>query len=597
MAFKLADLYVAITGERSGLNKTLDNVERDTKKRGSQLGKQLGGLIAGGVALGVAGISTVVGSALNFSGALNEQTDLLARQLNKTTDEAKEFENVIKRVFAGRSSTKDLETDAAAVGDVLQQLGDDADTLSDDQLVKLTESALNLSRVFEKEVSESMLTAGMLVKHGVAKDYEEALGIITAGFQNGLNVSGDFLDTLNEYSDDFARLGLDGAGALGLINRGLEAGIFNTDKIGDSINEFGINLKDPAVLESLKGMDGQIANIAQNFQSGYISEGAAFEGILERLGDIDDATVQNMIGVELFRGVWEDFGADGILALGNMSEGLIEHEGALTSLQPQYNSLSELGGSLWRRSLVALSPFSEKVLQLVNERLPLIESGFQWLEEEGIQLLNDAAEATANFVDAYVESEAPNGVLRLRDALVETNPEAGRLFTNLLNGAYYANVGLQFLRVEFGNYFSLLAQGLGELGQGILDIYPNYIRPFISNSMADFAVFLEQINTALVAFGALTGLDTSGLQATIGSLQDFSTDLSELTAGTALAGLGGVALPEVPTATGNLGAVTNNSAINIGAVNVQTQATQAGAIAATIAGALGGELQSAGVTP
>lgn len=593
MAFKLADLYVAIGGDREPLNKTLDDTERDVKKRGGGLGRQLGSIIGGGLALGfgaaIAGVTALAASALDFSGDLNQQTDLIARSLGKTTEEAEQFEGVIKRVFSGRYG-ESVEQSGEAVRLVLESLGDTADTLSEDQLVKLTEAALGLSQVFEVDVAESMRAADLLVKQGIASSSEEALAIITAGFQNGLNVSGDFLDTLNEYGDDFARLGLDGSQALGLINRGLEAGILNTDKIGDAVNEFGINLKDPAVLASLREMDGQIGNIAQNFQSGYVTEGVAFENILERLAEIDDATLQNAIGVELFTSVWQDFGAEGILALGNMDEGLIDHSDALTSLAPQYNSLSELGGSLWRRTLVALSPFSDKVLELVNERLPLIESGFEWLETEGVALLNGAADAAAEFFDAFVESDAPNAVLRFREALMETNPVAGQLFTDLLEGAWLAYLG-----------FNVTTAAVGNLGQSMSDTYNTHIAPFINQFFLGLQGLAENAQTLVEIFTALTGIEMPDTQAMLGHFAGGSGIIAEWAMGGQPQGMSGLASvapnfgAPAPAPAGLGGNTTTENSVKIDNITVQTNATNAREIAETLVNNLRREMAAQGM--
>lgn len=594
MAFKLADLYVAIGGDREPLNKTLDDTERDVKKRGGGLGRQLGSIIGGGLALGfgaaIAGVTALAASALDFSGDLNQQTDLIARSLGKTTEEAEQFEGVIKRVFSGRYG-ESVEQSGEAVRLVLESLGDTADTLSEDQLVKLTEAALGLSQVFEVDVAESMRAADLLVKQGIASSSEEALAIITAGFQNGLNVSGDFLDTLNEYGDDFARLGLDGSQALGLINRGLEAGILNTDKIGDAVNEFGINLKDPAVLASLREMDGQIGNIAQNFQSGYITEGAAFEGILARLSDIDDATLQNTIGVELFRGVWEDFGAQGILALGQMDEGLIDHSDALSQLAPEYTSLGDLGSGLWRRTLVALSPFSEKVLQLVNERLPLIESGFEWLETEGIEMLNNAADAAATFIDAFVASESDTLLGRIEDGIRAIDEDAATTFGNVAQGIITMNTLL------FLGTFSI--DGMAER---MTAAYNDHIAPFIANSLAGLQDFIAHIQTALDIFTALTGIEMPDSQYVLAEMSQGAGIVGEWVMGgqpqgmSGLANVGAMAGQPAPAPAG-LGANrnTNNNSVKIDNITVQTNATNAREIAESLVNNLRREMAAQGM--
>lgn len=60
--------------------------------------------------------------------------------------------------------------------------------------------------MFDYDVSESARAASALMKNfGI--DAEEAYGLIAVGAQNGADKNGDLLDTLNEYSPQFAALG------------------------------------------------------------------------------------------------------------------------------------------------------------------------------------------------------------------------------------------------------------------------------------------------------------------------------------------------------------------------------------------------------
>ena len=61
--------------------------------------------------------------------------------------------------------------------------------------------------VFDYDVSESARAASALMKN-FDLDAEEAYGLIAVGAQNGADKNGDLLDTLNEYSPQFAALGL-----------------------------------------------------------------------------------------------------------------------------------------------------------------------------------------------------------------------------------------------------------------------------------------------------------------------------------------------------------------------------------------------------
>ena len=64
------------------------------------------------------------------------------------------------------------------------------------------------------------------------------MDILTIGFQNGANYSGELLDTMREYSPKFKELGLDADTAMAYLIQGAQNGAFNLDKVGDAMKEF-----------------------------------------------------------------------------------------------------------------------------------------------------------------------------------------------------------------------------------------------------------------------------------------------------------------------------------------------------------------------
>ena len=59
------------------------------------------------------------------------------------------------------------------------------------------------------------------------------MGLIAAGAQNGLDYSGELLDSISEYSVQFAKVGLDANDMFNIFQKGAESGAFNLDKVGD----------------------------------------------------------------------------------------------------------------------------------------------------------------------------------------------------------------------------------------------------------------------------------------------------------------------------------------------------------------------------
>jgi hypothetical protein len=254
-----------------------------------------------------------------------------------------------------------------------------AGDLSPDEMIFLTKATQDLSQAFGVDMDEALRTVSILMKTGVAKDSRDALNILTAGFQNGLNVSDDLLDTLNEYSDDFADLGLTGGEVLGLLNTGLEAGALNTDKLGDALNEFGVNLRDPAIGDSLRDIDMELFGIFDQFQKGEQTERQALDGMLRRLNAIEDPIKRDQAGVMLFRSMWEDLGETSILALSDMEAGVLDTTDAVEDLQAQNQTFSTQWQLALRQIQVALIPIGERIIALANVALPLVIQAIEFL--------------------------------------------------------------------------------------------------------------------------------------------------------------------------------------------------------------------------
>ncbi|MCH9728380.1 MAG: phage tail tape measure protein [Actinomycetia bacterium] len=157
------------------------------------------------------------------------------------------------------------------------------------------------------ELSRSITT---MMRTGMADSVSEASDIIVAGFQGGLNISGDWLDTLNEYSTQFRKLGLDADQVLTLLSQGLEGGARDTDKVADSLKEFSIRAVDGSktTREGFEALGFSADEMARRFAEGGDAATVALGATLEALRGIDDPMQQALIWQRLFGTQFEDMG-------------------------------------------------------------------------------------------------------------------------------------------------------------------------------------------------------------------------------------------------------------------------------------------------
>lgn len=187
-----------------------------------------------------AAIGAGVGAALavGITNSLNVEAanDKLAAQLGMGPAAAAEVAKVSAGVYAGAWGDS-VDTVNLAIKGVYQNIGDTSK--AEGGLQGVTTKVLALSETFDQDLTMATAAVGQLMRTGLAKNADEAFDIITTGLQSSADKSGDYLETLNEYSTQWRRVGLDGKTATGLLSQALRAGARDADQVADAIGQFG----------------------------------------------------------------------------------------------------------------------------------------------------------------------------------------------------------------------------------------------------------------------------------------------------------------------------------------------------------------------
>ena len=175
---------------------------------------------------------------------------------------------------------------------------------------KIIEQIQTVSTVVGEDAQSIARGVRNFVRTGVADSTTEALDLIVAASQKGLNISGDLIDTLEEYGTKFRDVGLSGQDALGLISQMLEGGIRNTDVAADALKEFAITAVDGSktTAEAFAALGFNADEMAQRFAQGGPVARDALDQVLDALNAIHDPLQQELIGTALFKTKWEDAG-------------------------------------------------------------------------------------------------------------------------------------------------------------------------------------------------------------------------------------------------------------------------------------------------
>jgi phage-related minor tail protein len=290
---------------RQLLGPASDAADQAGEQSGSRFGdKWKAGLAAAGAAAGAILVAATVSAVEK-----ERMADRLTAQLGLTGRGAKQAGKIAGDLYSG-AVVDSFEDGAAAVRAVMGSgLVDSKATTKD--IKAITTQVADLASTFEQDLGGTANAATQLIRTGLAKDGPAALDLLTVGFQSSADKAGDFLDTINEYSTQFRKAGLDGASAVGLLNQAIRAGARDGDIAADAIKEFSIRAVDgsDSSKEGFKALRLSAKDMATQFAQGGEAANGVLDLTLDKLRNVKDPVKQSQIAVQLFGTQAEDLGA------------------------------------------------------------------------------------------------------------------------------------------------------------------------------------------------------------------------------------------------------------------------------------------------
>ena len=262
---------IKVNAESSGLSSLTDAFS------GGLIGGLIGGGVAGLVQEGIGAIVSGLGSAINMGLEFNSALGDMQAKTGATKEEMVALKSAAEDAFIGGVGESVAEA-TNIIANAQTRLGD---FLNPEQLSEFTVGAQALANTFDLDVNEVITKASPVIQQ-FGLDSKEAFDLLAFSAQNGASASDDFLDTLSEYSQLAQEAGFSALQLGESIARGAEAGVFNTDKIGDAIKEAQIRINAGDFESAFKGLsesatEGEksvidlVNSIAQKAQSGELS--------------------------------------------------------------------------------------------------------------------------------------------------------------------------------------------------------------------------------------------------------------------------------------------------------------------------------------
>lgn len=399
-------IRVPIDGDTSGFDQKVEGMKGTISAASVAMGNLLSDM--GKKALSAFG--DMISSGDEFNKAINQ----MSSSTGATGAELEGLRDVVKDVY-GNNFGDSYEDAANAVAEVTKQTG-----LMGEELQSATEGAMALSDTFGYEVNESTRAASALMNNfGISA--EEAYNLIAAGAQNGADQNGDLLDTLNEYSTQYAALGLSAEQFTQSLISGAESGAFSIDKVGDAVKEFNIRCKDgsESTAEGFAMIGMNADDMAQRFAAGGDTAQEAFFQTVQALDSIADPVAKNQAAIDLFGTQFEDLQANLLPMLANMEDASGVAYDALGQInEVKYDDIGSAVEGLKR----TVSGFSLDMKSTLSAGAEILNSIVQGISENASALL-EAGQTLLNGIITAIQQALPNLL-----------PIAVQLITTLING-------------------------------------------------------------------------------------------------------------------------------------------------------------------
>lgn len=371
MAKSVVETTIELLGK---LDPSVQKVMGQAQKAASKTGDAIGKALSAGFKVGVAAAGAFTTALVKIGTEYQAATGQISAATGATGAELESLQGVMENVY-GNNYGDSMADVADAVATVSQQMKG----LSDGELQSVTEGAFTLRDVFQYDVAESVRAANALVNNfGISGD--DAMNLIAAGAQNGLDFSGELLDTISEYSVQFAKVGIGADQMFQIMQAGADSGAWNLDKVGDAIKEMSIRVVDgsdttAAGFQAI-GMDADI--MAQKFAAGGETAQQAFQETIQALAGMEDPVQQNIAGVNLFGTMWEDLGPEVVTQLASITDQAYAAGDELQNMQEvKYDNLGDALKGLGRQLEVELLP-------LANELTSFLTDIFQEIDLSGL---------------------------------------------------------------------------------------------------------------------------------------------------------------------------------------------------------------------
>lgn len=272
--------------------------------------------------------TAITGATIGITNLVAEHDEAMSRIAAKTGLAGKELvgiQDVVNNVF-----TAGVGSDLATVSDDVVRIKQSMRGLNNQELESFSKQAITISGLWGESSDKITWAVKNMTSNFKGLSEQQALDLITVGFQKTGDYAGDLLDTFKEYSPYFSKMGLSAQEFTGILVSGAQSGAWNLDLVADAVKEFGILSMDGSktTIAGFKAIGLDADMMANKITQGGESANQAFYATIAGLAAMKDEVKRNEAGLSLFGTKWEDVREDVILAMSGAKTAIQDFEGA-----------------------------------------------------------------------------------------------------------------------------------------------------------------------------------------------------------------------------------------------------------------------------
>lgn len=487
---KAESVWKKLEGMSESATELQDALANTVKQSAATIGKTFAVVGAGVTAVGAA----TAGVLVNLGNGYNKAVNQISAATGATGKELEQLGQIAQNVYSHNfgDSLEDVADGISVVRQNTQLMGE--------ELQAATEAGFALRDTFGYDLSESARTASALMKNfGI--DANKAYNIIATGAQKGADQNGDLLDTLNEYSTQYAALGLSADQFVNGLIAGAEAGVFSIDKVGDAVKEFNIRAKDgsKSTTSAFATLGLKASTTMQAFAKGGDTAQKAFFEVVKALEAMKDPVEKNQTAVALFGTQYEDLEKTVLPVLASMEDASKTTYDALGEINEiKYKDLGSALQGLKRTIEGALIPSASKIASG-----PMM-SAMQELQKMANDLAKSIKAGEYDSVFAGI-ADGITGVIRMLPKIRDGIRKIAPVVSNI------AGITMDFLSVAVDNIDLVISAivGVSTAIAGLkLLTFIGDVTQAVKTLTAAFSLSAGPIGLAVVAIGALAAVIT-----------------------------------------------------------------------------------------